>query len=167
MRRLATRRRIRAPTRTWRRSSSGCTRRWASAMLDYEAYCKIRDCHDRQHLTITQTARAFGCHPQTVTKWLKVGQSRPRQSPPRASRLDPFKAQVVRWLDAHPYSVQQIFQRLREAGFNGGYTIVRDYVSRIRPPRHEAFLKLAFAPGECAQVDWGEDGSRGGDAAPR
>ncbi|MFP3480278.1 IS21 family transposase, partial [Burkholderia sp. SIMBA_057] len=45
------------------------------------------------------------------------------------------------------------------AGFEGGYTIVRDYVSRIRPPRHEAFLKLAFAPGECAQVDWGEYGS--------
>ena len=83
-------------------------------MLDYEAYCKIRDCHDRQHLTITQTARALGLHPQTVTKWLKAGQYRPRQSPPRASRLDPFKAQVVRWLDAHPYSAQQIFQRLRE-----------------------------------------------------
>lgn len=130
-------------------------------MLDYEAYCKIRDCHDRQHLTITQTARALGLHPQTVTKWLKAGQYRPRQSPPRASRLDPFKAQVVRWLDAHPYSAQQIFQRLREVGFEGGYTIVRDYVHKVRPPQRQAFLKLAFAPGECAQIDWGEYGSIG------
>jgi transposase len=128
-------------------------------VLDYETYCKIRDCHDRQHLTITQTARVLGLHPQTVSKWLKADQYRRRQSPPRASRLDPFKAQVVRWLDTHPYSAQQIFQRLREAGFDGGYTIVRDYVSKIRPPRREAFLKLAFAPGECAQVDWGEYGS--------
>jgi transposase len=117
-------------------------------MLDYETYCKIRDCHERQHLTITQTARALGLHPQTVAKWVKAGQYRPRQSPPRGSRLDPFKAQVVRWLDAHPYSAQQIYQRLREVGFDGGYTIVRDYVSKIRPPRREAFLKLAFAPGE-------------------
>ncbi|MGF6871153.1 IS21 family transposase [Paraburkholderia sp. MM5477-R1] len=128
-------------------------------MLDYETYCKIRDCHDRQHLTITQTARALGLHPQTVSKWLKAARYAHRAQPPRASRLDPFKAQVVRWLDAHPYSAQQIFQRLREAGFDGGYTIVRDYVSKIRPPRREAFLKLAFAPGECAQVDWGEYGS--------
>src|SRR5260370_25660230 len=148
MRRLRSRRRIRAPTRTWRRSSSGCTRRWASAMLDYEAYCKIRDCHDRQHLTITQTARALGLHPQTVTKWLKVGQYRPRQSPPRASRLDPFKAQVLRWLDAHPYSAQQIFQRLREVGFDGGYTIVRDSVHQVRPSRRQAFLQPHLAPAE-------------------
>ena len=26
---------------------------------------------------------------------------------------------------------------------------------RVRPPKSQAFLKLSFAPGECAQVDWG------------
>jgi hypothetical protein len=88
-------------------------------MLDYETHCKIRDCHERGHLTIAQTARALGLHPQAVSKWLKADQYRRRQSPPRASRLDPFKAQVVRWLDGHPYSVQQTFQRLREVGFDG------------------------------------------------
>ena len=41
-------------------------------MLDYETYCKIHDCHDGQHLTITQTARALGLHPQTVTKFTNV-----------------------------------------------------------------------------------------------
>jgi transposase len=35
---------------------------------------------------------------------------------------------------------------LREVGFDGGYTIVRDYVHKVRPPRRQAFLKLAFAP---------------------
>ena len=29
----------------------------------------------------------------------------------------------------------------------------------MRPLRHPAFLTLAFAPGECAQVDWGCAGS--------
>ncbi|MBV5269337.1 MAG: IS21 family transposase, partial [Afipia sp.] len=78
---------------------------------------------------------------------------------PRGSRLDPFKARVVRLLETHPYSAQQIFQRLREDGFEGGFTIVKDYVRKVRPVRREAFLKLSFAPGECAQVDWGEYGS--------
>jgi transposase len=128
-------------------------------MIDYETYCKIRDCHDRQRLTIAQSARALGLHAQTVAKWVKAGQYRTRQSPPRASRLDPFKAQVVRLLETHPYSAQQIFQRLREEGFVGGFTIVKDYVRKVRPPRRETFLKLSFAPGECAQLDWGEYGS--------
>jgi hypothetical protein len=35
------------------------------------------------------------------------------------------------------------------------------YVRRIRPPKRQAFLKLTFAPGECAQIDWGEYGSVG------
>jgi transposase len=128
-------------------------------MIDYETFCKIKDHHQRQGLTIAQTARALGLHAQTVAKWMRVAQFRPRQSVARASRLDPFKAQVVRLLHTHPYSAQQIFQRLREAGFAGGYTIVKDYVRSVRPARREAFLKLSFAPAECAQIDWGEYGS--------
>ena len=128
-------------------------------MIDYETYCKIRDHHDRQGLTITQTARALGVHPETVAKWVKRTRYEARAVAPRASRLDPFKEQVVRLIESHPYSTQQIFQRLQEAGYGAGLTILKDYVAKVRPVRREAFLKLAFAPGECAQVDWGEYGS--------
>jgi transposase len=130
-------------------------------MIDYEMYCKIQDCHERQGLTIAQTARSLGLHEQTVATWWKRPQYQARHSPPRASQLDPFKAQIVRLLERHPYSAQQIFQQLREAGFTGGLTIVKDYVHKVRPAHREAFLKLSFAPGECAQLDWGEYGSIG------
>ena len=130
-------------------------------MIDYETYCKIMDCRQRQQLTIAQTARALGLHAQTVAKWVQRSHYQARHSAPRSSRLDPFKAQVVRLLEAHPYSAQQIFQRLREDGFAGGLTIVKDYVHKVRPARREAFLKLSFARGECAQLDWGEYGSIG------
>ena len=136
-------------------------------MIDYETYCKIKDCHERLHLTIAQTARALGLHPDTVTKWAQRAQYRARHSVPRRSQLDPFKARVVRLLETHPYSAQQVFQRLREEGFAGGFTIVKDYVRKVRPARREAFLKLSFAPGECAQVDWGEYGSIGCGATRR
>jgi hypothetical protein len=56
---------------------------------------------------------------------------RPR-SRPRRSVLDPFKPRITRLLDTHPYSAQQIFQRLREEGYRGGITILRDYVRRRR-----------------------------------
>ena len=130
-------------------------------MIDYETYCKIRDHRDRQGLSITQTALALGLHPETVSKWSRREQYRQRQRVPRTSQLDPYKGQIVRWLEAHALSAQQIFQRLREIGYGGGLTILNMYVRRIRPPKQKAFLKLSFAPGECAQIDWGEYGSIG------
>jgi transposase len=71
----------------------------------------------------------------------------------------PFKPQIVQMLEKYPYSAAQVFQRLREQGFDGGYSIVKAYVRTVRPKRQPAFLKLAFAPGECAQADWGSVGS--------
>ena len=128
-------------------------------MVDYETFCRIRDHLVRQQLTAAQTARALGLDTRTVARWANVEQFRARKAVPRASKLDAFKGQIVRWLDAHPYSAQQIYQRLAEAGYAGGITIVKDYVHRIRPRRQPAFLKLDFEPGECAQIDWGEFGT--------
>jgi transposase len=128
-------------------------------VVDYETYCRIRDHRVRQQLTVAQTARALGLDTRTVARWAEVEQFRARRAVPRASKIDAFKGQIVRWLDAHPYSAQQIYQRLAEAGYSGGITIVKDYVHRIRPRRQPAFLKLDFEPGECAQIDWGEFGT--------
>jgi transposase len=128
-------------------------------VIDYETFCKIHDCHDRQRLTIVQTARALGLDPRTVAAWAARSRFEPRRSRPRGSVLDPFKPRITRLLDTHPYSAQQIFQRLREEGYGGGITILRDYVRRIRPTKRPVYLKLHFAPGECAQVDWGAYGT--------
>ena len=35
-------------------------------VIDYETFSKIHDCHDRQGLTIAQTARVLGLDPRTV-----------------------------------------------------------------------------------------------------
>ena len=89
-------------------------------MVDYETFCRIRDHLARQQLTPVQTARALGLDVRTVAKWVGVEQYRARQAVPRSSKLDAFKGQIVRWLDVHPYSAQQVFQRLAEAGYAGG-----------------------------------------------
>jgi transposase len=128
-------------------------------MIDYEQYCQIKDYHDHRHLTVPQIARELHLDERTVARWLAAGKFQPRRAAPRTSKLDPYKAQIIRWLESHPYTATQIFLRLRESGYAGGITIVKDYVHRIRPPRTPAFLTLSFAPGECAQVDWGQFGS--------
>ena len=126
-------------------------------MIDYATLCAIRD-GIAQHLTPHQLADGLGLDIKTVRHWSDRPYTR-RARVPRSSKLDPFKGRIVGWLDAHPLTVQQVFQRLRDAGYDGGISIVKDYVHTIRPRAREAFLTLAFAPGELAQVDWGEFGA--------
>jgi transposase len=128
-------------------------------MIDYELYCRIKDLRDKDRLTIVQIARQLHLNERTVGRWLAADRFRPRASPPRPSILDGYKGQIVRWLDSHPYTAAQIYLRLREAGYAGGMTIVKEHIRQIRPPHTPAFLTLAFAPGEAAQVDWGQFGS--------
>ena len=124
-------------------------------MIDYETFMKIKICHEQKGLTCPQIARELGIDTRTVDKWLNQKGYCPRKLSRYSSKLDPFKDYIIRLLSTHPYSAIQIFQRLREENFDGGYTIVKDYVRKIRPRRTEPFLKLSFAPGERAQVDWG------------
>jgi transposase len=128
-------------------------------VITYEMFCKIHDCRERQGLTVAQTARALHLHPRTVAKWTARSQFEQRRPQARSSMLDTFKPSITRLLDTYPYSAVQIFQRVREEGYGGGLTIVRDYVRRIRPPKLPVYLKLTFAAGECAQIDWGTYGS--------
>jgi len=62
-------------------------------------------------------------------------------------------------LERFPYTAQQILQQLRQQGYAGGYSILKELVHQLRPPRKPAFLMLDFAAGECAQADWGQYGS--------
>lgn len=124
-------------------------------MIDYDTFCRIKHLREHDRLTTTQIARSLALDPRTVTQWLNSPRYRPRQAAARPSKLDPFKPTIRRLLEHHPYSVQQLFQHLTEHGFEGRITILKDYVRTVRPPRKPAFLTLAFAPGECAQVDWG------------
>ena len=115
--------------------------------------------HQRDGLSVSQIARTLSLDARTVSHWLAQSHFRPRRSSARSSKLDPYKRTIRQLIEAHPYSAVQILQRLREDGYAGGLTIVKDYLTTVRPRRAPAFLTLAFAPGECAQVDWGHYGS--------
>lgn len=79
---------------------------------------------------------------------------------PRRSILEPHYALIEDLLqkDAQRSAVN-ILQCLRENGYTGGITILKDYLSACRPsPEQEAFFSLEFLPAQAAQVDWGEFG---------
>lgn len=127
-------------------------------MIDYETYCKITRMH-QEHLRVSQIAGTLGLDERTVLFWIEEGTYRQRKGTKRPSRLDPYKPQIIRWLESYPYSSTQLFQKLRQEGYAGGITVLKDYVQKIRPRRVKAFLTLSFEPGECAQVDWGQYGT--------
>lgn len=128
-------------------------------MIDYETYCQIRLFHQQHGLSFNQIGRELGIDPETAAKYAALSTFPRRHATKRVTKLDPFKSAITRWLERHPYSATQIHQRLcAEEGYTGGVTMVRDYVRAVRPVRRPAFLSLAFAPGEAAQVDWGSAG---------
>ncbi len=127
-------------------------------MIDYETFMKIKTAYE-DGLTCPQIAGKLELDERTVHKWLEKSRYCQRKSSFKSSKLDPFKDYILRRLEEYPFSATQIFQKLREMEFTGGFTIVKDYVRKVRPGRVKAFLKLSFAPGECAQVDWGTYGT--------
>jgi transposase len=128
-------------------------------MIDYETYCQIRWLTEHQQLKPSQIATELHLDIKTVEKWMDRQSFAPRKSSKRSSKLDAFKSQIIALLDRHPYTAQQILQQLQQQGYVGGYTILKEYIRRVRPVRKPAFLMLEFAAGECAQVDWGQYGS--------
>ncbi len=128
-------------------------------MIDYETYVRIRKYFENEGLKYSQIADALDLDCRTVAKWVNEKRYQPRKTTHRRSKLDPFKNDIIRMVEKHPYTAVQIYHRITQDGFDGGTTIVEDYVRKIRPPKTKAYLKLVFAPGECAQVDWGSYGT--------
>lgn len=126
-------------------------------MIRYDQYQQIHHLHSTG-LSDRQIASQLGLRPETVAKWLLRPRYEARQPAKRPSQLDPYRTQIVQWLHEHPFSAQQIFQRLQQQGYSGGPTILKDLVRQLRPPKAQAFLSLKFLPGQCTQIDWGHAG---------
>ena len=128
-------------------------------MIDYQTFCRLRQLYDEKGLKVSQIAVELQLDPKTVQKWVDQPTYQARQGTKRASKLDSFKGQISALLERHPYTAQQLFQQLREKGYAGGYSILKEFIRQVRPVHKPAYLMLEFAPGECAQVDWGNFGS--------
>ena len=92
---------------------------------------------------------------------------RPKPRRPRSSKLDPYTGYVDQRLDEGLENCVVLHRELRNLGYDGGYSILKSYVSpRRRRRQPDATVRFETAPGEQAQVDWGslpyigEDGKR-------
>src|SRR5262249_1910872 len=102
-------------------------------MIDYHCFCQIKHLHAHQGLNASQIAKELALDPRTVAYWLAQDHFRPRKPRLYASKLDPFKPEIIRLLERYPYSAAQVFQRLREHGFDGSYALVKADVPHVLP----------------------------------
>lgn len=126
-------------------------------MIKYEQYQRLHLLR-KQGLNAAQIARDTGLNIKTVVCWLETKTFHPRKREVQNGKLEPFKDMLRRLVNQHPFSGIQILRQLREQGYTGSYTILKDFLRLVRPVRKRAYLTLHYAPGECAQVDWGHAG---------
>jgi len=112
-------------------------------MIDYENFCKIKKLHEQDGLNAFRIAEELGLDQRTVAKWFIEERYRPRKKPNKVSILDPFKAEIGRMIERHPYTATQIFQHLQEMSFQGSYNTVKRY---IRKSGQNAHLPFSSSP---------------------
>ena len=115
-----------------------------------------------QGLSLRAISDLTGYDRKTIRRYLIAGNEQPVYGPrpPSASKLDPFKPYLEQRLQAGVWNAQVLLRELRERNYQGGYTILTDW---LRPQRQAAQIvavrRFETAPGQQAQVDWGHLGS--------
>ena len=116
--------------------------------------------------TIRRLSREFGISRGRVRRLL-VSNSVLRDTTPkvvvwpksrRPSKLDPYKELIGELLDKYnDITGQRVYEHLKEKGFDGEITIVRDYLKSIRQVVSKTPVKLVETdPGQRAAHDWSD-----------
>ena len=116
---------------------------------------EIRSDHQKG-LSYSELGRKYNVDRRTAKKYAN-SESRPEYvlTDSKPSILDPFKPQIMIWLEEAPYSAMRIWEKLKEQGFEGSYSVVKVYVRGKKEQLNEqATVRYETMPGLQAQVDW-------------
>jgi transposase len=122
---------------------------------------------DRDRMSVRAIARALKVGRNTVKKILeKHGEKRVEPHcalpaaaarTPRPSKLDKYRTRVQRLLEEYEdITSQRVFEILKEEGFEGRLTVVKDHLRRVRPKKKPKVSQPVEAPlpGQLAECDW-------------
>jgi transposase len=125
-------------------------------MLSQEDYIVIKTLikHGVYQIDI---AAELGVHPKTISRALKRGGAAKKTRAKRGSKLDPYKTKVDELLDEGVWNAVVVFDEIHEMGYEGGMTILREYIQPKRVMRKSKRTpRFETEPGEQLQSDWGE-----------
>src|SRR5690554_6510126 len=102
-------------------------------------------------------AAELGVHPKTVCRALKREGAPGGKRKKRGSKLDPYKPKIDKLLSENVWNAMVILREIEADGYEGGITILRDYIRPKRALRSgRAMVRFETRPGQQLQSDWGE-----------
>jgi transposase len=112
--------------------------------------------------SIRDTARKVQVSRNAVRRTLKA-MAKPAPMAPassvRPSKLDPYKAKIRHLVCEKHLSSIRVLEEIRELGYQGGYSILKDSIRPIRPKaKRRPTMLIDHPPGHEAQMDWSPHG---------
>lgn len=127
-------------------------------MITLEGWIMIKHMHN-QGVPKARIARELGLNRRTVDKDINEGAHHEHKRQPIGSILDPHKDYIKQRLDKYDLTATRILREIKERGYPGSYTILRDYIRQLKGAKPKpAFVRFETEPGEQAQVDWSDFG---------
>ena len=132
-------------------------------LTDMEKWTRIRLLKYHEGLSKREIIRRERIHWDTLNKALTHSEppgyqmKAPRPKPKNGPYLECIE-QIIKRDKSYPkkqrHTAKRIFERIKEMGYTGGYTQVKEAVREIKRLKQEVFMPLIHRPGE-AQVDFG------------
>ncbi len=125
-------------------------------MVGVEQWAEIRRLRFVRGLSIREISRRTGLHRETIRRAITSDEPPKYSREGRGSKVDPFKAEIARLLgeDCDLPGVR-VGERLAPLGWDGGKTILDDYLREVRPLFRAARTtqRTIYRPGEICQFD--------------
>jgi len=121
--------------------------------MDEALQSQARHLYGIEKLSIRQVAEKLGVSRNKAARLIsmeKLGRRVPE------AIIRPYEGLIHEWYRQYPFlRALQVYERLKEYGFSGGYTAVKEYTLAFRKKKsRRAYHELEFLPGQEAQVDW-------------
>ena len=117
----------------------------------------ILDLH-RQGLSVSAIAERASLDRKTVRKYVAMGLEPPAYGPrqPRPTKVAAFQTYLRERVAAYPeLTGTRLHREIREIGYGGGYTAVKEFLRTVRPSPSPGFeVRFETPPGRQAQVDF-------------
>src|SRR3954464_2837325 len=111
----------------------------------------------RQGLSVSAIARRTGLARKTIRKYVTKGLEPPAYTPrpPRQTLVGPFEPYLRERLQTFPeLSAGSILRDIRALGYQGGYTVLKDFLRTVRPkPEAQFERRFATPASKQAKVD--------------
>ena len=93
--------------------------------------------------SIKSIARELGISRNSVRKYLR-SEPKGKQKRKGGSKLDPYREKIRALIDEHNLSAVRILEEIRKMGYDGGYTILKDYCHDLRKDRRILVIWIHF-----------------------